>query len=88
MVAYELMNEPVADDPEQWNNISGQAGGFDPPVGARADDCYRIKSLAVGNTFDKLRIPKNDRSILLSFHFYEPFFLTHYQGFLDELEGL
>jgi hypothetical protein len=27
-------------------------------------------------TFDKLRVPENDTNIVLSYHFYEPFFLT------------
>ncbi len=80
MVAYELMNEPVADDPEQWNTL----------VAKLVDSIRRWepeRMIVIGsnrwqsaNTFDKLRIPKNDRSILLSFHFYEPFFLTHYQA--------
>jgi endoglucanase len=80
MVAYELMNEPVADDPEQWNSLV-----------AKLVDSIRQwepgRTIVIGsnrwqsaNTFDKLRIPKNDRNILLSFHFYEPFFLTHYQA--------
>ncbi len=80
MVAYELMNEPVADDPEQWNALV-----------ARTVDSVRkwepARVLVIGSnrwqsatTFDKLRIPANDTNILLSFHFYEPFYLTHYQA--------
>ncbi len=80
MVAYELMNEPVADDAEQWNTLV-----------ARVVDSIRQwepeRVLVIGsnrwqsaNTFDELKIPKNDKNILLSFHFYEPFFLTHYHA--------
>lgn len=80
MVAYELMNEPVADDPEMWNNLV-----------ARTTDSIRkwepARVLVIGSnmwqsaaTFDKLRVPANDTNILLSYHFYEPFFLTHYQA--------
>ncbi len=79
-VAYELMNEPVADDPEQWNALV-----------ARAVDSIRkwepTRVLVIGsnrwqsaNTFDQLRIPQGDTSILLSYHFYEPFHLTHYHA--------
>ena len=86
MVAYELMNEPVADDPEQWNALV-----------ARLVDSIRQwepeRTIVIGsnrwqsaNTFDQLRIPKNDRHILLSFHFYEPFFLTHYQASWTDLK--
>ena len=80
MVAYEFMNEPVADDAEQWNQLL-----------ARVADSIRSwepeRVLVIGsnrwqsaNTFDQLKVPANDRNILLSFHFYEPFHLTHYQA--------
>lgn len=77
MLAYEFMNEPVADDAEQWNVLL-----------ARVADSIRSweqeRVLVIGSnrwqsaqTFDQLRVPANDPNILLSFHFYEPFFLTH-----------
>jgi endoglucanase len=80
MVAYELMNEPVADDAEQWNVLVAKLVDS-----IRQWEPQRV--LVIGsnrwqsaNTFDQLKIPKGDTSILLSFHFYEPFFLTHYQA--------
>lgn len=86
MLAYEFMNEPVADDPEQWNQLL-----------ARVADSIRSwepeRVLVIGsnrwqsaNTFDQLRIPANDKNILLSFHFYEPFHLTHYQASWTKLK--
>ena len=80
MIAYEPMNEPVADDPEQWNQLL-----------ARLIDSIRTwepeRVLVLGSnrwqsadTFDKLRVPEGDPNIILSYHFYEPFFLTHYQA--------
>jgi endoglucanase len=77
MLAYEFMNEPVADDPEQWNDLL-----------ARVRDSIRFwepeRVLVIGsnrwqsaNTFDDLEIPPGDPNIILSFHFYEPFYLTH-----------
>jgi endoglucanase len=80
MLAYELMNEPVADDPEIWNRLI-----------ARTVDSIRQwepeRVLVIGsnrwqsaNTFDQLKVPAHDPNILLSFHFYEPFYLTHYQA--------
>jgi len=70
----------VADDPEQWNTLL-----------ARVADSIRSwepeRVLVIGSnrwqsatTFDQLKIPENDRNIILSFHFYEPFHLTHYQA--------
>ncbi|HET9277067.1 MAG TPA: cellulase family glycosylhydrolase [Flavitalea sp.] len=80
MLAYEFMNEPVADDPEQWNVLLAR-------VADSIRSWERERVLVIGsnrwqsaNTFDQLRIPANDKNILLSFHFYEPFHLTHYKA--------
>jgi len=76
-VAYELMNEAVADDPEQWNNLLANA-----MKSIRVLEPERI--IVIGsnkwqsaNTFDVLKVPA-DKNIILSFHFYEPFPLTHH----------
>ncbi len=77
-VAYELMNEPVAKDPEEWNRLVGRAA-----AAVRALEPQR--TLVIGSnmwqsadTFDRLRVPAGDRNVLLSFHFYTPMPLTHY----------
>ena len=77
MLAYEFMNEPVADDPEQWNVLLSRVADS-----IRSWEPERV--LVIGSnrwqsasTFDQLKIPAGDRNIILSFHFYEPFFLTH-----------
>lgn len=79
-VAYELMNEPVADDPEDWNKLVRKAVEV-----IRAKEPRRV--IVIGSnkwqsvdTFDKLHVPADDPNILLSFHFYEPFLLTHHQA--------
>lgn len=76
-VAYELMNEAVADDPEQWNTLLAKAVQT-----IRVTEPERI--IVIGsnkwqsaNTFDVLKVPA-DKNIILSFHFYEPFPLTHH----------
>ncbi len=88
MVAYEMMNEPVADDHEQWNTLLGQVVDS-----IRSWEKERV--LVIGsnrwqsaNTFDKLKVPPNDPNILLSFHFYEPFMLTHYQASWTALKDM
>ena len=86
MLAYEFMNEPVADDPEQWNRLLARVAdsiqGWEPG-----------RTLVIGsnrwqsaNTFDQLKIPANNKNILLSFHFYEPFHLTHYRASWTKLK--
>jgi endoglucanase len=80
LVAYELMNEAVADDPEMWNNLVANAV-------AAIRVIEPLRTIVIGSnkwqqvqTFDVLKIPENDRNILLSFHFYEPFLLTHWHA--------
>lgn len=79
LLAYELMNEAVADDSEDWNKLI--AKGIET---VRKKEPNR--TIVVGSnrwqqvyTFPELRIPENDTNIILSFHFYEPFIITHYQ---------
>jgi endoglucanase len=76
-VAYELMNEAVADDPEQWNDLIANT------VKALRE-LEPERTIVIGSnrwqsvdTFDELKVPENDPNILLSFHYYEPMMLTH-----------
>ena len=80
LVAYELMNEPVADDPELWNTI--------------VNNCLKVvreleptRTIIIGSNrwqaYDQvknLRVPEQDKNIIISFHFYNPFPLTHYRA--------
>ena len=76
-VAYEMMNEPVADDPNDWNKLLAK-------VFRAIRELEPQRTVVVGsnrwqsvNTFDELVVPEDD-NIILSFHFYEPFALSHY----------
>jgi endoglucanase len=80
LVAYGLMNEPVADDAERWNKL---VDGLVRQV--RQEEPHR--KIVIGSnlwqstgTFDQLRIPPGDRDIILSFHFYTPMLITHYKA--------
>ncbi len=79
-VAYELMNEPVAPDPEDWNRLVERAVRL---VREREPE----RTLVIGSnrwqsveTFDRLRVPAGDPHLMLSFHFYLPFPFTHYRA--------
>jgi endoglucanase len=80
MLAYEILNEAVADNPEDWNRL------FKKVIAElRKQEPKRI--IVVGSnrwqipdTFPDLRLPKNDRNIILSFHFYTPMALTHHKA--------
>ena len=39
-------------------------------------------------TVKDLRLPKNDRNIIISFHYYEPFLLTHYRASWTDLKDI
>ena len=80
MLAYEIMNEAVADDPEDWNKLLDKV-----ITDIRVKEPNR--KIVVGSnrwqipdTFPVLKIPANDRNIILSFHFYTPLALTHHKA--------
>jgi len=80
LLAYEIMNEPVAEDHEDWNRLVKAAH-------ARIRALEPERTLVIGSnlwqqvdTLQYLWIPEGDPNIILSFHFYEPFPLTHYKA--------
>jgi endoglucanase len=77
-VAYELMNEPVADDPEDWNKLVKKVIPIIRQAGPARKIIVGSNRWQSAATFDQLYIPENDRNIILSFHMYEPFLLTHH----------
>lgn len=77
-VAYELMNEPVADDPEDWNRLVARATAVVREREPRRTVVVGSNRWQSVDTFDRLKVPAGDAHVLLSFHFYEPFLLTHY----------
>ena len=77
-VAYEFMNEPVADDHEQWNQLVAK-------VHKALREREPQRTLVIGSnrwqgheTFKYLKVPEGDPNIILSFHYYNPMILTHY----------
>nr|AIF26760.1 putative CelEx-BR12 [uncultured bacterium fosmid pJB89E1] len=80
-VAYEFMNEPVADEHEQWNQLIAK-------VHAALREREPNRTLVIGSnrwqgheTFKYLRVPEGDPNIILSFHYYNPMILTHRGAF-------
>ena len=79
-VAYEFMNEPVADDHEQWNIVVEKvhkALREVEPQRTLVIDSNRWQSY---DTIEFLRVPEGDKNIILSFHYYNPMVLTHYKA--------
>jgi endoglucanase len=61
-VAYELMNEPVADDPEDWNRLVGKAVKVIRKTEPDRKIVIGSNKWQSANTFDQLRIPEHIRS--------------------------
>jgi endoglucanase len=79
-VAYETMNEPVADEAEIWNVIINRCV-------AAIRELEPERTIVMGSnrwqsfsTVKDLRVPENDPNLLISFHYYDPFLLTHYKA--------
>jgi len=77
-VAYEIMNEPVADNPADWNRIVAAS-----LKQIRATEPSRV--VVVGSnrwqsagTMPQLEVPAGDRNLILSIHTYTPLLLTHH----------
>ena len=77
-LAYEIMNEPTAEDSEDWNKLIGKSVKF-----IRSVEPARV-ILMGANMWQKpsymplLKVPAGDKNIILSFHTYEPLLLTHH----------
>lgn len=78
-VAYELLNEAVADDHEKWNRVSAY-------VFKALRELEPERTLVLGSnrwdsvdTFPHLTVPDDD-NLILTFHYYRPMLVTHYRA--------
>lgn len=79
-VAYEIMNEPVAEDNEDWNKLIENA-----LKRIRLNEPERVVIFGsnrwqIPETIGDLKVPAGDKNIILSTHVYSPFPFTHYQA--------
>ena len=79
-LAYELMNEAVANDPADWNRV------FRVPYAALRQ-LEPARSIVIGSNmwnqtsqYAFLDVPANDPNIILTFHYYDPMLVTHYRA--------
>ena len=84
-VAYEFMNEPVAPEHEQWNQLIAK-------VHKALRELEPQRTLIIGSnlwqghqTIKYLKVPEGDKNIILSFHYYNPMILTHYGAWWSPL---
>jgi endoglucanase len=79
-VAYELLNEAVADDHADWNRVARH-----PYQAIRQAEPERIVVLGSNlwnqvHTFEFLDVPPDDPHLVLTFHYYNPMHITHYRA--------
>ncbi len=80
LLAYEILNEPVANHADDWNKLIEQtlkAIRENEPMRTVVIGSNKWQSV---DTFNQLKIPKNDKHLILSFHFYSPHVFTHYKA--------
>ena len=77
-VAYEIMNEPVADDHEQWNRLIASAHAVIRKLEPDRVLIIGSNRWQIPPTLPFLKVPAGDRNIILSTHTYSPFLFTHY----------
>lgn len=80
LVAYEILNEPNAKENKSWSLIANKV-----IKKIRTLETERIIILGSNkankpHTFPDLQIPAGDPNIVLSFHFYYPYLITHNQA--------
>jgi len=78
-LSYELMNEPVANDPRDWNRVAKAAFGA---IREREPE----RTILVGSnkwnsvfTFDELETT-DDPHTAFTFHYYHPMLITHHRA--------
>ncbi len=79
-VAYEILNEPVAKDPAQWNFVLSKAYEVIRKKEPRRTIVIGSNLWQKPETFAVLQVPPHDRNIILSFHSYIPMMITHYKA--------
>lgn len=88
LLALEILNEPASESFKAWSDLAGRAISK-----IRETQPERIILLGSNNAnsvanFSKLDIPANDPNIMLSFHFYHPSLLTHYQADFTSMKNI
>jgi len=78
-VAYELMNEPVAHDPEDWNRVAMIAYAVIRELELQRTIVLGSNHWSWVFSFDQLFVPE-DRNTILTFHFYFPMLVTHHRA--------
>ena len=80
MVAYEILNEAVAPDHDDWNKLMNKT-----VAAIRKLEPERVLVIGpnmwqIAPNLKYLKLPEGDKNIILSFHTYSPLAFTHYKA--------
>lgn len=80
LLAYELLNEPVAPEAADWNRVA-------TPLFERLRALESQRTILLGSNFfnsistlKDLAVPAADPHCILTFHYYHPMMVTHYRA--------
>ncbi len=79
-VAYEIMNEPVADNPEDWNRLVASTMTVIRSLEPNRVIVIGSNRWQIPQTLPQLEVPAGDKNIILSTHTYSPLLFTHYRA--------
>jgi endoglucanase len=79
-VAYEILNEPVADDPEDWNKLLAKCYKALRDIEPKRVLVLGANRWQMPQNLPLLKVPRGDKNIILSFHTYTPLLFTHYKA--------
>lgn len=79
-LAYEIMNEPVAENPADWNQLVALVAGEIRELEPERVLVIGANMWQMPSSFPYLEVPQGDKNIILSFHTYAPMFLSHYKA--------
>ena len=82
MLAYEPLNEPVADEYEDWNMVLNRCIAVIRELEPERTVVVGSNEWSHWDTMKDLRIPENDPNLIINFHYYKPPLLTHYNTWL------
>jgi len=80
MVAYEILNEAVAPDHEDWNKLMNKAVAAIRKLEPERVLVIGANMWQIAPNLQYLRLPEGDKNIILSFHTYSPLAFTHYKA--------
>jgi len=78
-VAYELLNEAVATNPDDWNRVAHLAFQAIRKLEPQRTIVLGSNQWNSAFTFDQLSVP-DDANTVLTFHFYHPMLITHHRA--------